>query len=101
MAQNCGRVNGLLTSLVGGKTKGGLRENGHAAIPANPPSAQSYGWQTESARRGKPISTFASPRAARNKRVAIRRRLGGTFAGLLRSGAHELAPWSCMVSRLL
>ncbi|MGA7673440.1 MAG: hypothetical protein WCA78_00160 [Rhizomicrobium sp.] len=33
--------------------------------------------------------------------LAIRRRLGGTFAGLLRSGAHEFAPWPCMLSRLL
>jgi hypothetical protein len=33
--------------------------------------------------------------------LAIRRRLGGTFADLLRSGAHEFAPWPCMVSRLL
>ena len=59
----------FLPPLWGGETKGGLRESGHAANPANPPSAQSYGWQPESARRGKPISTFASPRAARNKRA--------------------------------
>jgi hypothetical protein len=44
---------------------------------ANPPSAQSYGEQPESAGR-KPISTFAFPRAAQSKRFAVPAACGNT-----------------------